>query len=122
MNGTPHLGCADGFFTFKTALSLRMNQNLPTFAGCDDLIEVYDTTDHKLPIKVLERYGAPSKFCSSVEHMYKDLTVVIKLEKSIVEISQGVGVRQGNNMAPVLFLFLVSVFAESLEVVWGKWP
>ena len=28
---TPRLGCADGLFTLNTALSLRMNHNLPTF-------------------------------------------------------------------------------------------
>jgi hypothetical protein len=35
-----------------------------------------------------------------------------------VAISQSVGVRQGNNMVPVLFLFLVSTFAETLESKW----
>ena len=29
-----------------------------------------------------------------------------------------VGVRQGDNMAPVLFLFLMNAFAESLEAIW----
>ena len=79
--GTPNLGCADGLFTLKTALSLRMNHNLPTFAGFADLVKAYDTADHKLLIKVLEQYGAPPKFCSAVERMYMDLTVVINLGK-----------------------------------------
>ena len=34
--------------------------------------------------------------------------------------SQSVGVRQGNNMAPVLFLFLMSAFVKSLEVIWEE--
>ncbi len=33
---------------------------------------------------------------------------------------QTVGVRQGDNMAPVLFLFLMSAFAETLEAEWKK--
>ena len=33
---------------------------------------------------------------------------------------QTVGVRQGDNMAPVLFLFLMSAFAETLETEWKK--
>jgi hypothetical protein len=37
-----------------------------------------------------------------------------------VEIPQTVGVRQGNNMAPVLFLFLMMAFAETLEIVWKQ--
>ena len=33
---------------------------------------------------------------------------------------QTVGVRQGDNMAPVLFLFMMNAFAESLETVWKQ--
>jgi hypothetical protein len=29
-------------------------------------------------------------------------------------------VRQGDNMAPVLFLFLMTAFAETLEIVWRE--
>ena len=34
--------------------------------------------------------------------------------------SQTVGVRQGDCMAPVLFLFMVMAFAETLETEWIK--
>ena len=44
--------------------------------------------------------------------------IVLKIGKSIAEIPQDVGVRQGNNMAPVLFLFLMSDFSESLDALW----
>jgi len=33
-------------------------------------------------------------------------------------VPQTVGVRQGDNMAPILFLFLVTAFAETLGIVW----
>ena len=52
--------------------------------------------------------------------MYTDLVVVLKIGKYIAEISQEVGVRQGDNMAPVLFLFLMSAFAESLDAIWEE--
>jgi hypothetical protein len=47
--------------------------------------------------------------------MYTDLKVVLKIGKETREILQSVGVRQGDNMAPVLFLFLITAFAESLD-------
>ena len=50
--------------------------------------------------------------------MYTNLTVVLKNNKEICEIHQSVGVQQGNNMAPVLFLFLMSTAAETLELAW----
>jgi hypothetical protein len=37
-----------------------------------------------------------------------------------VEIPQTVGVQQGDSMAPVLFLFLMTAFAETLEIVWKQ--
>ncbi len=52
--------------------------------------------------------------------MYTDLKVVLKIDKEITEILQSVGVRQGDNMAPVLFLFLMSAAAETLEPAWQQ--
>jgi len=78
------------------------------------------TANHELLLQILERYGAPPKFVAAVERMYKDLVVVLKIGKETEEILQEVGVRQGDNMAPVLFLFLMTAFAETLEIVWKE--
>eukprot|EP00978_Attheya_sp_CCMP212_P047678 scaffold422982_cov34-Attheya_sp.AAC.1 len=51
--------------------------------------------------------------------MYKDTTVIINIGKEEREILYGVGVKQGNNMAPVLFIFLMNAFAETLESKWN---
>ena len=52
--------------------------------------------------------------------MYQDLKVVLKIGKIEEKMSQTVGVRQGDCMAPVLFLFMVMAFAETLETEWIK--
>ena len=44
--------------------------------------------------------------------------MVLKIEKEVQELTQSVRVRQGDNMAPVLFQFLMSAFAETLETEW----
>jgi hypothetical protein len=74
--------------------------------------------NHDLLLDILERYGAPPKFVAAIEKCYQNLIVVLKIEKEVVELPQTVGVRQGDNMAPVLFLFLMSAFAETLETEW----
>jgi hypothetical protein len=48
----------------------------------------------------------------------KDLLVVPNIEKELIELPQTVGVWQGDSMAPVLFLFLMPAFAETLEAKW----
>ena len=45
---------------------------------------------------------------------------MLKIDKSVKKILQEVGVRQSDNMAPVLFLFLMSSFAETLAIVWKQ--
>ncbi|KAL7526507.1 hypothetical protein ACHAWF_001800 [Thalassiosira exigua] len=118
--GTPKVGCQDGSFVLKTLLHLRRQHNLGTYVVFADLVKAFDTTNHKLLIEILEKYGAPPKFCNTIERLYTNLKVVLKIGKETAEISQGVGVRQGDNLSPVLFLFLMSAFAETLELEWAK--
>ena len=85
-----------------------------------DLAKAFDTVDHKMSMRVLERYGAPPKLRSAIARMYADLKIILKLGKAKAEMNQTVGVRQGDCMAPVLFLFMMMAFAETLEKEWRK--
>jgi len=99
-------------------LNARHNHNLASYVGFVDLVKAYDTANHALLIDILRKYGAPPKFATAIETIYRNNTCVLKIENEITEIPQTVGVRQGDNMAPVLFLFLMTAFAETLEIVW----
>ncbi len=113
--GTPELGCRDGLFVLKTLLTMRKYHNLPSYITFVNLVKAYDTANHNLLLYLPEQQGAPPRFVSAIKRIYQDLVVVLKIEKEVVELTQSVGVRQGDNMAPVLFLFLMSAFAETLE-------
>ena len=52
--------------------------------------------------------------------MYQDLIVIVKVGNEERKILQTVGVRQGDNLSPVLFLFMMFAFAEALENEWEK--
>jgi hypothetical protein len=91
--------------------------NLP-YVAFVNLVKAYDTANHNLLLDLLERYGAPPRFVSAIKQIYQDLVAVLKIEKEVVELTQSIGVRQGVNMAPVLFLFLMSASAETLETEW----
>ena len=71
-------------------------------------------------LKVLKRYGAPPKLRSAISRMYQDLKIVLKIGKIVENMSQTVGVSKSDCMAPFLFLFMVMVFAETLEKEWIK--
>jgi hypothetical protein len=109
--GTPEIGCRDDLFTLKALLNAR------TYVGFVDLVKAYDTANHVLLIDILQKYGAPPKFATTIENIYRNNTCILKIETEITKIPQTVGVRQGDNMAPVLFLFLMTAFAETLGIV-----
>ena len=66
-------------------------------------------------IVILKKYGSPPKLISAIARMYADLEIVFKIVKVKAEMKQTIGVRQGDCMAPVLFLFMMMVFAETLD-------
>jgi hypothetical protein len=118
--GTPEIGCRDGLFTLKALLNARRNHDLASYVGFVDLVKVYDTANHVLLIDILCKYGAPPKFTTAIKTIYRNNTCVLKIESEIAEIPQTVGVYQGDNMAPVLFLFLMTAFAKTLELKWRE--
>jgi hypothetical protein len=115
---TPDLGCHDGLFVLKRLLTMRKNHNLPSYVAFVDLIKAYNMANHNLLLDLLERYGVPPQFVSAIKCIYQDLVVVLKIEKEVVELTQSIGVRQGNNRAPILFLFLMPAYAETLKTEW----
>ena len=89
----------------KNILHLHRQHNLETYIIFADLVKAFDTLNHELTIKVLQKYGVPPKFCDVIKRLYTDILGTLKIGKEKAEIPQAVGVRQGDNLSPVLFLF-----------------
>jgi hypothetical protein len=117
---TPDIGCRDELFTLKVLINARQNHDLPLYVGFIDLIKAYNTANQTLLLHILEQYSAPPKFVAAIKTIHRDNIAVLKIEKEVVEIPQTVGVQQGDNMAPVLFLFLMTAFAETRKILWKQ--
>ena len=115
---TPGVGYQYGTFTIKTLLHLRHNQNLPTCVAFTDLVKYLKTSNHALLIAILGKYCAPPKLRSEIKRMYDKNIVKLIIGKVETSIDFKVGVKQGKNIAPVLFLFLMMAFSETLEDEW----
>jgi hypothetical protein len=115
---TLEIGCRDGLFTLKALLNAQHNHNLTLYVGFVDLVKAYDTANHKLLIDILRRYGAPLKFATAIKTIYQNNTCVLNIKNEVEEIPQSVGVHQGDNMALVLFLFLMTAFADLYGSKW----
>ena len=92
---SPVVGCQDGTFTINTILHMQHNHNLPSYAAFFDLAKVFDTVNHDMMLKILERYVAPPKLSSAISRMYQDLKIILKIGKIEEKMSQTVGLIQG---------------------------
>ena len=72
--------------------------------------------NHELMLALIEHYGAPKDLVRIIKMMYTDVSVKLQVGKEKRMIPYTVGVQQGDNMAPVLFLFVMQAFTENLKV------
>ena len=114
----PGRGCREALFTIRQALQVRRYHNLPTWVLFVDLMKAFDTVNHPLLMALLEKYGAPKKMVDVIKRLYTDSKLQLTIGKEKESIPYTVGVKQGDNMAPVLFLFLMQAMAETLEAEW----
>jgi hypothetical protein len=50
-----------------------------------------------------------------VKHLHNDFVLKLRIGNETCEIPYGKGIKQGDVMAPILFLFLMLAFSETLE-------
>ena len=85
-----------------------------------DLVKAFNTSDHIILIEILRKYGCPPKLCSAIKRMYSNNKVRLSIGKIDTSIPFEVGVKQGDSVAPMLSLFLMMAFAETVEAEWDK--
>ena len=117
---SPGVGCQYGHFSSKRHSKLVINTTCQYIFEFVGLVKSFDTVSHSMILKVIERYGAPPKLRSTIERMYADLNIVLKTRKAKSEMGQKVGLRQGDCMAPVFYLFMIMAFAETLDISWKQ--
>ena len=63
-----------------------------------DLVKALDTSNHKLMVEILAKYGCPPKLQFTIRRMYADSKVRLILGETDMSISFEVGVKQGGNI------------------------
>ena len=78
----------------------------------------YDTVDRELLWKIMARYGCPEDLIFVLRKLYTDITVQLKgFGKGFTTTPSTVGVKQGDNLAPVLVSeVLVFMFVHNVEI------
>ena len=117
---TPKTGCPDAQMTLKSILQLRREHDLDSWVVFMDLVKAFDTAYHKLLLQLLKKIGIPDKIIRVVEKLYTDFRMEFKIGKVKETIDYLTGLKQGDVLAPTIFLFLMQAMAECVINKWKR--
>jgi hypothetical protein len=83
-----------------------------------DLEKAFDTIRHELLFELLEINGIPEDMIDVIRRLYENIELKLNSGSAKSTIPYSVGVKQGDVMAPVLFIVLMQAMAETLEDEW----
>lgn len=109
------LGCSDGHAAVLGALRKRAEHNLESYAFFLDLKKAFDSVDRAALYAVLLKFGIPASLVSLIENLHTGVRVSLSVGKEEAEFASKVGVKQGDSLAPVLFIFFVEACLRSLD-------
>jgi hypothetical protein len=107
-------GTSDGGFVLKVALQKRREHGLDTLALFVDLVKAFDSIDRHLMYDILLRFGAPPHLVDKVRMLHSNVSATFSIDDIERIVKSTVGVKQGDTLAPVLFLFVMQAAFETL--------
>ena len=108
-------GCADATFTLKASLQTLREHQKEVHVIFVDLVKAYDSVNRELLWKTLKLFGIPDSLIMVLKKLHTNITYVMKVGKEEVEIEGKVGVKQGDNLGPILFIILIQAVSTTLD-------
>ena len=109
------IGCAEAIFTLKEGIAKRRAAGDDSWVLFVDLVKAFDTVDRSALFLVLSKLGVPTKLIKLIVKLYSNNVVQIPVGKEKVEVPSTVGVKQGDTLAPVLFILFIRAVDEILS-------
>jgi hypothetical protein len=113
-----HKGCTDATFSMKSALQTLKEHGHSTYVLFVDLVKAFDTANRALLWKILEIYGVPTNTIRVIEKLHTNVSYQLNIGDHKTMIPSTVGVKQGDNLGPILFIILMNAVAETLNKKW----
>ena len=63
-------------------------------------------------------YGVPQSLISVIQKLYHEVKIDLRIGKEKATFGSTCGVKQGDNLAPILFIMFMNCVAESLDDLW----
>ena len=83
-----------------------------------DLVKAFDTVNRTALFAILRKFGVPTHLASVIEKLHSNVKVKLKVGKTDICFEATIGVKQRDNMAPVLFLFYMQAAIEAMGQDW----
>ena len=114
----PYRSTIDMMFVIRRLHELARKKSTPLYACFVDLTKAYDSVDRELLWCVLKRFGVPPKMLAVIRGFHDGMRARVRMDDGTCSdwFSVGQGLRQGCNLAPLLFNLF---FAAMLMVAFG---
>jgi hypothetical protein len=116
-------GCPNAVGALKVALQNLSESGQDAYVLFVDIIKAFDTVNREMLWQILAKYGIPSNLISVIKKLYNDITVKFRVGKAKGSFESTSGVKQGDPLAPVLFLYVMQAAVETMDKTWqGRKP
>ena len=114
-------GTVDSLWSFKLAAQKRREHQQTSYALYIDLKKAFDSAPREGVYLALKRCGVPERLINLVRAFHTEVRVKVATgdeEQPDIEVRSTVGVKQGDSLAPVLFLILFQACMQALDAEW----
>ncbi|MGH3055908.1 MAG: RNA-directed DNA polymerase, partial [Gaiellaceae bacterium] len=112
-------GCTDGTAALKMALQNLKDVGQDSYVVFIDLVKAFDSVNREMLWKLLPKFGVPRTLVAIIRRSYKNVYIQGCVNTEQFEFESLSGVKQGDPLSPVLFLFAMQA---ALELAEKNWP
>ena len=114
----PNRSTVDMMFVVRRLHELARKKSTPLYACFIDLTKAYDSVDRELLWSVLKQLGVPPKMLAVIRQFHDGMRARVRMDDGTCSdwFDVGQGLRQGCNLAPLLFnLFFAAMLMVALD-------
>ena len=110
-------GCADAIFAVKSAIQTLHEHGQTVCALLVDLVKAFDSVNQELLWGFFKIWNT-QKTIEVLKKLHTNVTYQFKMGKKLTKIKGKIGLKQGDNLGPILFIMMVIAVAETLNKKW----
>ena len=114
----PNRGTRDSNYMVRLLLHRRREHGLDTYGMFADIVKAYDSVDRHVLGVALLKLGAPPKLVRLVLAFLQGFHATVGVGAELRRFLIDMGLAQGSNISPTLFLCVIQVVIEALEANW----